>query len=285
LDLAVFPLSFKEFLAFNGIPGTGKLDLVILETDIKGWLRRYIEFGSFPEVVLSDQKREILLSYFEDLVEKDLRRRFKVRKPQEMKSLIKYYLSNAGSLITFSSVKKFLKLTAGTVEKFSGYFEDVYLVFFLKRFSFKVREQEKSPRKVYAVDTGLCNTVGFRFSENIGRLMENIVFLELHRRQAEQPDMELYYWKDAQHREVDFVVKRGQKVEALIQVCRDLHDPKVRSREIRSLHKAMTELGKEEALIITEEYEAVENVKGRTITYMPLWKWLLGISPSESSYS
>jgi len=259
LDLSVFPLSFREFLEFNGITKTDKLDLVTLETDIKGLLRRYIEFGSFPEVVLSEQKKEILLSYFGDLVTKDLLRRFKVRKSEEMKSLTKYYLSNAGNLTTFSSIKKFLKLTASTVEKFSSYFEDVYLVFFLKRFSFTVKEQEKSPRKVYAIDTGLCNTIGFRFSENIGKLVENIVFLELQRRQAQQPEIELYYWKDVHHREVDFVIKKGQKISELIQVCWDVSNPKTKSREIRSLVKAMDELKREEA----------------KITYVPLWRWLL----------
>ena len=276
LDLSVFPLSFREFLEFNGIRKIDKLDLITLETDIKGLLRRYIEFGSFPEVVLSEQKREILLSYFEDLVSKDLLRRFKVKKSMEMKSLVKYYLSNTSNLTTFSSTEKFLQLTASTVEKFSGYFEDVYLVFFLKRFSFTVKEQEKSPRKVYAIDTGLCNTIGFRFSENIGKLVENIVFLELQRRQVQQPEIELYYWKDALHREVDFVVKKGQKIIDLIQVCWNVTNLKTKDREIRSLVKAMDELNREEATIITDEHEGFEDMKGKKIKYVPLWRWLLG---------
>jgi len=280
LDLSVFPLSFREFLAFNGITKTGKLDLISQETEIKGLLRRYIEWGSFPEVALSEQKKEILLNYFEDLVTKDLLRRFKVRKGQAMKSLIKYYLSNTGNLTTFSSTEKFLKLSADTVEKFSGYFEDVYLIFFLKRFSFKVREQEKSPRKVYAIDTGLCNAVGFRFSENIGKLAENIVFLELKRQQVRKPETELYYWKDEHHREADFVIKHDKKVTDLIQVCWNLNDPKTKNREIRSLVKAMNEFNKEKALVITEEHEAVEDVKGKEITYVPLWKWLLKAAPA-----
>jgi predicted AAA+ superfamily ATPase len=275
LDLSVFPLSFREFLAFNGLNPSDKIDLVNQETDIKGLLRRYIEFGSFPEVVLSQQKKEILLGYFEDLVTKDLLRRFKIRKSQALKSLIKYYLSNAGTLTTFSSIEKFLKLSTSTVEKFSGYLEDVYLVFFLKRFSFKVKEQEKSPRKVYAIDTGLCNSIGFRFSENIGKLAENIVFLELHRRQIQNSDTELYYWKDVYHHEVDFVVKKGQKVGQLIQVCWNVSDPKTKDREIRSLMKAMDELEKTEATIITEEYDTVEELKDRKITYVSLWRWLL----------
>jgi predicted AAA+ superfamily ATPase len=275
LDLSVFPLSFREFLSFNGLTPSDKIDFAHQATDIKGLFRRYIESGSFPEVVLSQQKKEILLNYFEDLVTKDLLKRFKIRKPQELKSLIKYYLSNAGNLITYSSMERFLKLSTGTVEKFSGYLEDVYLVFFLKRFSFKVKEQEKSPRKVYAVDTGLCNAVGFRFSENIGKLAENIVFLELHRQQIQQPDTELYYWKDAYHHEVDFVVKKGQTIGQLIQVCWNVSDPKTKDREIRSLMKAMDALEKTEATIITEEYDAVEELKGKKITYIALWRWLL----------
>ena len=275
LDLSVFPLSFREFLSFNGFTPKDKIDLTNQETDIKGLLRRYIEFGSFPEVVLSQQKKEILLSYFEDLVTKDLLKRFKIRKSQALKSLIKYYLSNVSNLTTFSSIEKSLELSTSTVEKFSGYLEDVYWIFFLKRFSFKVKEQEKSPRKVYAIDTGLCNTVGFRFSENIGKLAENIVFLELHRRQIQEPDAELYYWKDAYHHEVDFVVKKGQKVSQLMQVCWNVSDLKTKDREIRSLIRAMDELEKTDATIITEEYDAVEELKGKKITYFSLWRWLL----------
>jgi len=78
----------------------------------------------------------------------------------------------------------------------------------LKRFSFKIKEQQKSPRKVYAVDTGLANTIGFRFTQNLGRLDENLVFLELKRKEILQPQLELYYWKDVHHREVDFLIKK-----------------------------------------------------------------------------
>jgi hypothetical protein len=67
------------------------------------------------------------------------------------------------------------------------------------RFSFKVKEQEKSPRKVYAIDTGLANTIGFRFSENTGKLTENLVFWELKRKQAINPELELYYWSSSRY--------------------------------------------------------------------------------------
>lgn len=275
LDIVIFPLSFKEYLVFNRLSIKDKLDIIGKRIEIKGLLREYLEFGSFPEVVLSKQKKEILLSYFEDILDKDLIRRFKIRKPEKLKSLAKFYLSNISSLVTFNSIEKFLGASADTIEKFSDYLEIAYLLFFLKRFSFKVKEQEKSPRKVYTIDTGLANTIGFRFSENVGRLAENIVFLELKRRQAVNPELELYYWKDQHHREVDFVIKDGFKVTQLIQVCWRLNRSQTKDREIRALFKALDEFKVKEALVITEDYEAEERIKDKEIKFLPLWKWLL----------
>lgn len=148
-------------------------------------------------------------------------------------------------------------------------------IFSLKRFFYKVKEQEKSPRKIYSIDTGLCNSLGFKFSENIGRLAENIVFLELKRRQILERQTELFYWKDVQHREVDFVIKEGLKVKSLIQVCWNMRDEKTKNRELRSLSKAMKELKLSAATIITEEAEGEQMLDGNKVKVIPLWKWLL----------
>lgn len=275
LDLTVFPLSFSEYLMFNKIKVSKPIDIIGQEAEIDGALRRYIESGSFPEVVLSARKTEVLLEYFEDLLTKDLFRRFRIRKAALMKSLIKYYLSNASNLMTFSAAGKALKANPDTVERFCGYFEDVYLFFSLKRFSYKVKEQEKSPRKIYSIDTGLCNSLGFRFSDNIGKLAENIVFLELKRRQILERQTELFYWKDDQHREVDFVIKEGLKAKSLIQVCWDMRDDKTKNREFRSLSKGMKELKLSTATIITGEAEGEEDFDGNKAKVIPLRKWLL----------
>ena len=97
----------------------------------------------------------------------------------------------------------------------------------------------------------------------------------MQRRQAQQTDIELYYWKDVNHREVDFVIKKGQRINQLIQVCWNMNDAKTKDREIRSLLKAMDELEKTEATIITEEQDGVEELKGKKIIYISLWRWLL----------
>jgi len=275
LDMEVFPLSFREFLSFNNIALTDKMDLIGKESEIKSALRKYIEYGSFPEVALSEQKKEILLSYFEDVITKDLLRRFNIKKTQDLRAIAKHYLSNISALSTFKSIERSLDMSITSVKSYTGYLEQAYLLFPLKRFSFKVKEQEKSPRKIYAIDTGLCNAVGFRFSENDGRLAENVVFVALKRKQNLNPDMELFYWKDVHHREVDFVIKDGLKVTDLIQVCWNVQDEKTKNRELRSLRKAMEELNVTNATVITGETEGEERLHDNTVKLVPLWKWLL----------
>lgn len=275
LDLTVLPLSFREFLKFKGIETEDKIQILSQEIKIKGLLREYIKDGAFPEVVLRENKKEILLTYFNDLLEKDLLRRYKVRKSEKLKALSQFYLSNISSSVTFNSLEKFLEISADTIEKFSAYFEAVYILFFLKRFSFKKKEQEKSPRKVYAIDSGLSNAVGFKFSENIGKVAENIVFLELQRKKMLTPDLEVYYWKDPFHREVDFLLKKGAKIRELLQVCWQMEEIKTKKRELNSLLRALKELELKKGIIITEDREGEEKIKGKQFQYVPLWKWLL----------
>lgn len=275
IDLTIFPLSFREFLFFNNIEVKEELDIISKKIEINRLLKEYFEFGSFPEVALSPEREQILLSYFDDVVNKDLVRRYRIRKPEKLKSLVMFYLSNISSQTTFNALRKHLSISTGTVEKFSNYLETVYLTFFLKRFSFKFKEQEKSPRKVYSIDTGLSNTIGLRFSQNIGKVAENLVFLELLRRKITNPKIELYYWKNERHQEVDFVIKDGISIKNLIQVCWDINKLNTKKRETGSLIKGLEELKLNEGLIITEEYEGEENIKDKKIKYLPLCKWLL----------
>lgn len=277
LDVTVMPLSFKEFLKFKNLKIKDNLDLISKDIEVKRLLQEFLEFGSFPVVVLEEKKAETLLDYYDDVVNKDLIKRYKIRKTEEIKGLIKFYLSNISSPITFASSGKFLKMSAETTERFSDYLETSYLMFFLKRFSYKFKEQEKSPRKVYAVDTGVANIIGFRFSANLGRLAENLVFLELKRRSYTNPWMEIYYWKSLAQEEVDFLVKEDTKVKELIQVCWDIRDINTKKRETKALLKAMDEFKLKKGLIITEDYEGEEKADGKKIEYVTLRRWLLGL--------
>jgi len=275
LTFSVHPLSFSEFLRFKGMEVESEVEALAKRVQIKQLLDEYLEFGGFPEVVSSQEKRRILLSYFETIITRDVAGRFKIREREKLKTLAKYYLTNISSPTTFNSVSKFLGLPLGTVERFSGYLETAGLIFFIKRFSFSLKEQEKAPRKVYSVDVGLSNSVGFRFATQLGKLMENVVATSIRVRQSFDPELEFYYWGDPLDGEVDFVVKRGLKVEELIQVCRDPSDQETHKREVKGLMKAMEGFGLKEGLVLTEDFEGGEEIDGKRIVYRPLWKWLL----------
>lgn len=271
----LYPLSFKEFLFFKNMPINSEIDIASKRTEIKKLMSEYLEVGGFPEIVLSSEKKRIILGYFETIISRDIIERFRIREREKIRTLAKFYLTNIASPITFNKVSRFLKLPLTTVERFSGYLETANLIFFVKRFSYSLKEQENSSRKVYAIDNGLSNTIGFRFVENFGRTMENIVATELKRKQTMHPELEVYYWKDYQQREVDFVLKERTQVNQVIQVTSNIEDINTKERELKSLSKAMDEFKLKKGLIITEDVEREEEVGGNKIVYMPLWKWLL----------
>lgn len=271
VELKTYPLSFKEFLDFKGLKIKEKLDMLSQKTIIKRFLREYLEFGGFPLVVLKDEKEEMLQRYFDDIVSRDVAERNNIRSREKLKALAKYYLTNFSSTISYRSIAKFIGLSVDSVERFSAYMADAYLLFFVRKFSYSLKEQEVNPRKIYGIDTGLINAVSFKFSQNIGRLYENAVFLALIRR-----GKEVYYYKNKG--ECDFVVKEKQKVKQLLQVSYLLKENK--ERETRGVCEAMDKFKLSQGLIITDDVEGREVVEGKTITYVPLWKWLLEDAPS-----
>lgn len=275
LTFNIYPLSFKEFLSFRKLPVNSEIDIATKRIEIKRLFQEYLEFGGFPEIVLSSEKKRVLLSYFETIISRDIIERYKIREREKIKTLAKFYLTNISSSITYNKVSKFIGMPLTTVERFSEYLETANLIFFIKNFSYSLKEQEKTPRKVYSVDSGLSNTIGFRFMKNLGRIMENIVLLELKIRQTFNPGIEIFYWKDYQQREVDFVLKEGTKVKQLIQVCYNMDDMNTKERELRSLLKAMDEFKLKDGVVITEDFEDEERIDDKKVFYKPIWKWLL----------
>lgn len=148
------------------------------------------------------------------------------------------------------------------------YLEESYLCFTISRYSYSVKAQMLSNKKFYFVDHALTKYLGFHFSEDRGRLLENIVFVELKRR-----GFEVYYHKD--QKECDFVLRRGVTIVMAIQVSVSMAQPKTRSREIAGLIEAMDAYSLTEGLIITEEAPEIIDLDQRKINVVPLWQWLL----------
>lgn len=277
LDIAVHPLSFQEFLQFNQIQLTGPIDWSDNQVVLQRQLLEYMQWGAFPEVVCHQAKQAILLGYYDDIVTRDLIRRYQIRNVYHLKDLAKYYLTHMAALSTYSSLEKSLGFSADTIEKFTYYMQQIYLIYSVPSFSYQLKQQIKTARKIYAIDVGLANVVGFRFSNDTGRLLENLVFLTLNQQKYYGFDQEIYYWKDAQHHEVDFLIRSQQRHQALIQVCMSTNNPLTLEREVRSLEKAMQFCALESSTIITlEDKPRKIDCKTGVINSLPIYQWLCG---------
>ncbi|MBI4451765.1 ATP-binding protein [Candidatus Woesearchaeota archaeon] len=266
VEMKTYPLTFSEFLRFKGLSMGAKFDVLSQKVKIKQLLREYLEFGGFPLVALKEEKEDLLRRYFDDIIGRDIAERHAIRKVERLKALAKYYLTNFSSPASYRRIAKFIGLSLDSVERFSDYMAEACLVFFVPKFSFSLKEQEINPRVIYCIDPGLVNIVSFRFSDNIGRLYENAVFLSL----IIEGGKEIYYHRGRS--ECDFLIKEGKKITQAIQVSYQLAN---KEREIGGLVEAMDAFRLKEGLIITEDKEGEERIGGKIIKYAPLWKWLL----------
>ncbi|MCW1298682.1 MAG: ATP-binding protein [Candidatus Parvarchaeota archaeon] len=231
--------------------------------------------GGFP--LAYKVGRRFISENYSDIVERDVIQRYNIKFKNAVKELAKYYVSNCAQEVSFNRLKNILNLkSVHTVKDYSIYLSNAYLIFFLERFSPKLKESIIAPKKIYCIDNGIVNTIGFKISENIGSLMENLVAVELFRRKSYwAKEWEIYYWKDSQQHEVDFVIKNGMRVTLLIQVTSASGKNEVERREIRSLIKASEQLNCKELLTITWDYEDEMKIENKTIKFLPLWKWFI----------
>ena len=237
-------------------------------------LKNYLEDGGFPEVYKFGKSMSAKI--YEDIITRDILLRHRIKKIDELKKLGRYVVSNSANEITYSKLSRILGIKhISTVSNWISYLEEAFLIVKVERFYFKLKQQFIAPKKIYTIDTGLIDSIGFKFSEDKGRIIENVVAIELQRRKNFQLDMEIYYWKDPQQREVDFVLKEGNRIKQLIQVSFINSKEDINEREIKSLIKGGEELKCRNLIMITWDYEGEEKVKGKKIRYIPLWKWLL----------
>lgn len=265
LQIELFPFSFAEYLRFLG----KEYQLDKLTSKLKALLisdfTKYCHTGGFP-LVVKENDTEIINAYFQDIVYRDIVARYRLSQVSELKQLGIYLASNAGKLFSYSTLQKIAGLkSVSSIKDYLDYYQQSYLFFFLKKFDYSVQKQIMNSRKAYTIDPAFVNRLGFSFSENKGRIIENIVYIELLRRRKE-----VYYFSGKN--ECDFLVMEGLNVTHAIQVCYQL-DIGNREREYNGLIEAMQCYNIPEGILITAEQENPE-VTGN-ISTVPVWKWLL----------
>ncbi len=256
----IFPLSFWEFLLFKNkqklINFSGGREMPAL----KNQFMEYLRYGGFPRVVLSSKvqdKLQLLKDYYSSIIEKDIVQRYDVRDTKKIKE---YYINLVTSIATSFSgyrAEKTLAISQPTANKFFTYAQDVFLTQGINLFDYSYLKQKANPEKVYVIDLGIYRAVSFRFSENLGRIFENMVFLE-YRRKGE----DIFYWKGKN--EVDFLLRKGVKIEKAINACWELNEGN-REREIAGLEEAMKKFKLKKAQLITMGYSEEIKVEGGKI--------------------
>jgi len=274
LAYVIYPFSFEEYVNAGNVKISKLTKYSIDRGTILKALDEFLEFGSFPEVALTQDKSrklELLSSYFDAIFFKDIVRRYKVREVGELKIFLRIISSNYATY--FSSVKSFnyfkslgMKISRVTILKFLEYTESVFLVSLLEQYEKSVRKRISKQTKAYVIDIGVSRLFS---SIDKGRSLENAVFLELRRRKGVSDSINYLRLKSG--KEVDFIV--GGKSMELIQVSYDVSAPDTRSREISGLVEAATKLGLRKGTVITYDYEEKETVDGISIEYVPFWIW------------
>ena len=267
----VFPFSFREFLRFKkSIPQKDWLYLTEKKVHLTQMFDEYMNHGGIPEY-LKTMDTEYLHTLYSNILYRDIIARYMIKRQKTLKELVNILMTTIASPFTYNSLKKTLQLSNSiTVKEYISYLCNSYLFFEVQRFDYSLKKQLNAPKKIYAVDPAFHRVCGTTFSSDKGRVLENLVFLELKRQKKD-----VYYF--ANHHECDFLVKKDTRICEAIQVCYVL-DEGDKEREVTGLLEAMDMFHLKEGLLLTKEQEEEIHVEKKTIQVLPVWKWLLGFT-------
>ena len=271
-EIRMLPFSLAETYAFHG------MDLRRLApeaaSEAASLRNAYLRMGGFPESVLQRAlTQSYLANLFDSIVLKDVVKRHRVRHVADLNNLAEFLLANFCNPFSYNDVCAHLSLgSVTTTKKFMDYLREPFLFYYLSRYNHKLQHMKKAPQKVYVVDNGFVFARAFSVSENLGRLLENQVFVELLRRGYDTASS-LFYYRSRNDKETDFVVREGVAVKQLVQVCYDLSSPKTEKREVDSLVECAEELRCENLVIVTDHEERTIEKNGHVVRVLPIWQF------------
>jgi predicted AAA+ superfamily ATPase len=269
IQIEMYPYSFREYVnhfepnlvGSNGISTIQKGRVLRLFTE-------FYEHGGLPEYIRTRNKESITFLY-EGVIYRDIMQHLDRGNEQAIKEVVYFLASNIGKEFSYSAIGKLVGIkNSTTISNWTMYLENSYLCFFLSRYNHSLKKQILFNKKCYFIDIALAKQVGFRPSEDRGRMMENIIFLELSRRYKE-----IYFHKE--ELECDFVIREEGRISQAIQVTLSLKSEETKSRELAGLSEAMQLYGLSTGLILTEDEEGMVDHNGGKIQILPIWKWLL----------
>jgi len=267
-DKILYPFSYKEYITYkkqNIKPETTQTNANLLNL-----FDDYLLTGGFPEVIIYDQK-EILKEIYKDIITTDVVVRWDIKNISELEDLAFYLLSHTTNEYNYNSLKKYTQIKdAKTIKQYINYLCKTYMLYEVNQFEYSLNKQKKRNKKIYCIDNGFLTQVGYGFSIGKSRFLENLIFIELKRK-----NKEIYFYKDEQNIECDFLIVENKKVTNVIQVCYSFNKEETEDREINGLLSAIKKYNLKEGTIITYNTDKVKEIDNYTIKYIPAYRWLV----------
>jgi predicted AAA+ superfamily ATPase len=271
--ITLYPFSFRECLRFRSVSTdriTEKKKAAVL-----GEFDRYLTGGGFPEY-LKYGDLEYLKRIYDDILFRDIISRYGIREVKGFRQLAHYLFTNTANTATYNALKNILGFkSVVSVRDYIGFLEEAYLVFECFRYDFSLKKQYVNEKKLYCIDTGMRNAVAFRFSDDRGRMLENLVYIELLRREKS-----VYFFRNP--KECDFITEDKGTVTGAIQVCFELSREN-RDRELVGLAGAMSMHALADGIILTYNQEETIIQDDSSIRVLPVWRWLIEYENDQPS--
>lgn len=272
----IYPFSFAEYLRSRGIPvPRGEGLSTRSRAELSAAFSTYFLSGGFPELPGIVDKKSYLHDLYEKILTQDIALRHGVRHIKTLKDIALYTANNYASKLSYQNIKEAYSLgSIHTVKNYLAYMQEAYLFFAVEAYSPKARERVRLPRKMYGIDAALLRSISVSGQRNEGRLLENLVYLELLRRKEQ-----VLYYSDPQRKyEVDFVCRAGAGgAVRLVQVCLDTSIAEVKERELRGLQSAVgafKDVAADGLLLLTLDRGGTERIAGHDVKCVPVWEWL-----------
>ncbi len=269
ISIELFPFSFPEFLAFRGeTPGDPQQWTTIEQARMQSSLDAYLRLGGIPDA-LKYPELPLLRNLYDDVLYRDIATRHRLDDVTTLKELAFYLMSNPTAPVSFNKLKGQFRIgSVNTIKSYIDYLADSWLLFTVHQYDFSLKRQQIAKKKVYPIDTGLAQAVGFQFSPNTGKFLESAIFLDL-RRQTEN----LFYFATPGGFEVDFYLPEQRQ---LVQVAQHLDNPSTRQREIRALQDAIGSIPVQSALILTDANQDSFVIDGVPVDVRAVAEWMVG---------
>ncbi len=270
IEKHLFPFSFVEFLKHYHIKTDNELALSRNRIKILRHFDNFLNYGAMPEILnikKTNIKIDLLSSYFNTVIYKDLAIRFNIRDVLLLKEFSLYLLGHTTNIVNLKKLANYFSMSRDLAREFIKYLEMSFFLYSVKKFSFSSKKQLLSQKKSFSIDNGFCSTLPFKFSPDQGMLLENLVFIELKRRYKE-----VFYIKETN--ECDFIVKDNQQNYLAIQVCYELNENN-KKREIKGLITANSYFHTNINMILTYNQNDTFFYDGIQIDTIPIWEWML----------